>query len=109
MPLVRPRITTKTDYVNMEFQLPKVDPRSFLVEVSGGRVYITGRFAADVRGLPFAIYPQSGNRLRGDFNIPAPISSDARYLGAWYKDDVLYLRLRRAYEYPNRTIKLYVQ
>lgn len=109
MPLVRPRITTKPDFVTMEFQLPSVDPRSFLVEVSGERVYIYGRYAADVRGLPFAIYPQSGSKLKGDFKIPAPVSSDVRYLEASYSDDTLYLRLRRADEYPGRTIQLYVR
>ena len=109
MPLVRPRITTKSDFVIMEFAIPEADPRSLLVEVSGERVYISGRYAADVRGMPFAIYPRSGNKMSGDFNIPAPVSSDVRYLEATYSDNVLYLRLRRADEYPTRTIKLYVR
>lgn len=109
MPLIRPRITTKSDYVVMEFKLPSVDKRSLWVEISGDRVYIYGQYAADVRGLPFTIYPQNGNKLKGDFNIPAPVSSDPRYLEATYQDDFLYLRLRRAYEYPKQTVKLYIR
>lgn len=109
MPLVRPRTTTKTDYVTMEFQLPEADPRAFYIEIRGDRVYITGRYAADVRGLPFAIYPQSGNKMKGDFNIPVPVTSDPRYLQASYGDGVLFLSLRRADDYPERTIRVYLR
>ncbi len=109
MPLVRPLITTKSDYVIMEFALPEADARAFYIEISGDRLYITGRYAADVRGMPFAIYPQSGSRLRGDFNIPVPVTSDARYVQATYSDGVLQVSMRRSEEYPERKFRVYLR
>lgn len=108
MPLVRPRITTSSDFVTMEFAVPEADPRAFYIEIRGERLYITGKYAADVRGMPFAIYPQSGNKLKGDFAIPAAVSSDTRYVGATYNDGFLSVRMRRADEYPERTVRVYL-
>lgn len=109
MPLVRPRITTKPDYVNMEFAVPEADPRAFYIEIHGERLYITGRYAADVRGMPFAIYPQSGNKLKGDFNIPSPVTSDTRYIYATYSYGWLLVSMRRADEYPARAVRVYLR
>ncbi len=109
MPYSAPRTTTKSDYFIVEFAAPEADAAAFYVEVWGDTLYVRGRYAADVSRQRYSLYARGGGRIDASYKIPVPVTSDTRYIKASYADDVLRVYFRRADDFGERRVRIYVR
>lgn len=109
MPYTRPRTSLRLDFVTMDFDLPSADKDSLYVEISGGRIYLSGRYTERIDNRRFCAYQKSDYKFKADYEIPVPILEDTRYIKTSFDGDVLSIYMPRARESAGKTMRLYIR